>query len=163
MTNQCSYWYVEEPFYSYKGMLRIVVIVATRYNKRMSFKVTKYNVSLIGMLVGIGLIGLLPILSSIGAIHYLPYWPTTFLLFPSKLTKYERKSLFIRISTFSVIHTKNTQSRLLDHIATQNRICAPRITTANWSSSDFICRLVLIFSCIPPCPRINSRYSCKWD
>jgi hypothetical protein len=54
-------------------MLRIVVIVATRYNKRMSFKVTKYNVSLIGMLVGIGLIGLLPILSSIGAIHYLPY------------------------------------------------------------------------------------------
>jgi len=38
----------------------------------MSFKLTKYNIFLIGMVVGIGLIGLLPVLSSIGAIHYLP-------------------------------------------------------------------------------------------
>jgi hypothetical protein len=40
----------------------------------MSFKVTKSNVCVIGMLVGIGLIGLLPVLSAMGVgIVYKPW------------------------------------------------------------------------------------------
>jgi hypothetical protein len=44
-------------------MLRIVVIVAIRSIKCMSFKVTKSKICVIGMLVGIGLIGLLPLVA----------------------------------------------------------------------------------------------------
>jgi hypothetical protein len=40
----------------------------------MSFKVTKSNICVIGMLVGIGLIGLLPVLSALDiAIVYKPW------------------------------------------------------------------------------------------
>ncbi len=38
----------------------------------MSFKVRKSNICIIGMLVGIGLIGLLPVLSAAGFIVYKP-------------------------------------------------------------------------------------------
>jgi hypothetical protein len=36
----------------------------------MSFKVTKSNICIIGMLIGIGLIGSLPLLHKLGAIGY---------------------------------------------------------------------------------------------
>ena len=53
-------------------MLRIVVIVATLNKKQryMSLKVTKSKICITGMLVGIGLIGLLPVLSEAGLIVY---------------------------------------------------------------------------------------------
>jgi hypothetical protein len=34
----------------------------------MSFKVTKFNICVIGMLVGIGLIGLLPVMHEVGVL-----------------------------------------------------------------------------------------------
>jgi hypothetical protein len=38
----------------------------------MSLKVTKSNICIIGMVIGIGLIGLLPVLSAAGIIAYKP-------------------------------------------------------------------------------------------
>ena len=38
----------------------------------MSFKVTKSKICMIGMVVGIGLIGLLPVLTTLGVIGYSP-------------------------------------------------------------------------------------------
>jgi len=49
----------------------MVVIVAASKNKmRMSLKITKYNICLIGMVLGIGLIGLLPVLHGMGVLSY---------------------------------------------------------------------------------------------
>jgi hypothetical protein len=39
----------------------------------MLLKVTKSNICIIGMLVGIGLIGLIPVLSEVGLIAYQPF------------------------------------------------------------------------------------------
>jgi hypothetical protein len=47
-------------------MLRIVVIVAIRNKWYMSFKLTKFNICVIGMLIGIGLIGVLPVMHGFG-------------------------------------------------------------------------------------------------
>jgi hypothetical protein len=53
-------------------MLRRVVIVAIRNKKQryMSLRITKFNICVIGMLIGIGLIGSLPLLHKLGAIGY---------------------------------------------------------------------------------------------
>ncbi len=47
-------------------MLRIVVIVAIRDKRHMSLKISKSNIFVIGMLVGIGLIGLVSVLHEAG-------------------------------------------------------------------------------------------------
>jgi hypothetical protein len=39
----------------------------------MSFKVTKSKICMIGMVVGIGLIGLLPVLTALDVIGYKPF------------------------------------------------------------------------------------------
>ena len=47
-------------------MLRIVVIVAILNKRHMSFKITKSNSYVIGMLVGIGLTGLVSVMHEAG-------------------------------------------------------------------------------------------------
>jgi hypothetical protein len=47
-------------------MLRIVVIVAIRNKRHMSLKITKSNMCVIGMLIGIGLVGLVSVLHEAG-------------------------------------------------------------------------------------------------
>ena len=51
-------------------MLRTVVILAIPNNKCMSLKLTKSKICMIGMLTGIGLIGLLPLLGYMGVLSY---------------------------------------------------------------------------------------------
>ena len=53
-------------------MLRTVVILDILDKKRvyMSLKVTKSKICMIGMLTGIGLIGLLPLLGYMGVLSY---------------------------------------------------------------------------------------------
>ena len=48
----------------------VVIGAILRYRLYMSFKVTESKICMIGMVVGIGLIGLLPVLTALGVIGY---------------------------------------------------------------------------------------------